>query len=112
MALNDKQKQILTDFLEAAEADGSATGQGIFTAIVRDHRARRDAAFIPEQDYDVIKRFADAVESMNSSPQGLGRFMVALIREARARGWDVDPEVYSENRAYTEEDVVNRGTVV
>lgn len=112
MSLNDTQKTILTDFLAAAEADGSATGQGMFTAIVRDHRARRDADFVPETDYEAVGRFLDAVEDMNSSPQGLGRFMVALIREARARGWDVDPEVYAENRSYSESDVVNRGTVV
>ena len=111
MALNDKQKQILIDFLEAAEADGSATGQGMFTAIVRDHRARRDADWVPEVDYSIVKKFVDAVEDMNSSPHGLAKFMVALIREARARGWDVDPEAFLDNRVYTEKDVTNRNTV-
>jgi hypothetical protein len=47
-----------------------------------------------------VQRLKEAVESMDSSPQGFATAGIALIREAREKGWDVDPATYSENRNY------------
>jgi hypothetical protein len=44
-----------------------------------------------------VQRLKEAVESMDSTPQGFATAGIALIREARRNGWDVDPAKYADN---------------
>lgn len=52
------------------------------------------------EERPVVNQLLASMESMSTNPATLGAALVALVREARARGWLVDPNAFQENAHY------------
>jgi hypothetical protein len=105
VAIDEREAQLMARFtqqqldeleamLDRAKRDGlkldSLVHQfGIF------HRDERPA----------LKGFVDGMRAMGTTPRTLGAGLVALWREAGARGWRRDLDLFAENRTYTEDDL-------
>lgn len=110
-SLSDKQFDAVISFAEQVERLDSS-GRGVVSATVHDSRSRTAAKFdqgdpdeYRDSDYEKLSAFLRAIEEMDSSPQGVGKHMIALIRLARALGLRIDPDLVSENRIHTAEEL-------
>lgn len=95
--LTDEQARFLERFAEQGVADG-VDGQSFAREVLKTHRAFTGMR-------GGLTRMLGGVSDMESKPRSIMLATVALVREARARGWLVDPTRFRENRTYREDDL-------
>lgn len=94
MSLSDKEKDILKDFVEAIEEEGTNARSFVKQLLMfnREERGR-------------LREFLEGIDYMSSSTRGQSRALSALWREAGARGWLRDIEKFRENRNYSPDEL-------
>ena len=97
--LTDKEKDLAKEFFGyLAGADGVEKGDSFARQFLIFNRVERGR----------LREFLDAIDEMDSSPNGQGRALSALWREAGARNWDRDIDKFKENRHYSEDELTNK----
>lgn len=97
MSLSKTEQSVLESFAKTlanypaggGNSEGVA-GSSFANAMMSFHRGSRSD----------IERMVDGMRSMNTNPRTLGAVLVAMIREARARGWEIDLDAFRENVHY------------